>query len=151
VTYHIPGSDDRLDQADIVSNCLIPLLTELDVEGVKPPQIQVSPCRILVLTQACDLTSRKASNATVAVVLDAHTLVEQNLIKPADVRGPICAGRVFGWYFLLGTGQRAIVTPKLSGGAQRGPLHAVVRWRSVTRGDVLAPRNEAPPCRSCRL
>ena len=26
-----------------------------------------------------------------------------------------------------------------------------VRWRSVTRRDVLAPRNEAPPCRSCRL
>jgi hypothetical protein len=26
--------------------------------------------------------------------------VEQQLIKPADVRGPIRSGRVFGWYFL---------------------------------------------------
>ena len=98
--YHIPGSDDPLDQADIVSNCPIPLLTEFDLEGVKPPQIQVSSCRILVLTQACDLANRKASSVTVAVVHDAHALVERNIIKPTDVRGPIRAGRVFGWYFL---------------------------------------------------
>jgi hypothetical protein len=37
---------------------------------------------------------------TVAVVHDAQALVEQNLIKPADIRGPIRAGRVFGWYYL---------------------------------------------------
>jgi hypothetical protein len=37
---------------------------------------------------------------TVAVVHDAQSLLEQNLIKPADVRGPIRSGRVFGWYFL---------------------------------------------------
>jgi glycerophosphoryl diester phosphodiesterase len=41
--------------------------------------------------------------------------------------------------------------PKLSGGAQCGPLHAVDRWRSATRRDVLTPRNEAPPCRFYRL
>lgn len=38
--------------------------------------------------------------ATVAVVQEARSLVEQGLIKPADVRGPVRAGRVFGWYFL---------------------------------------------------
>ena len=35
-----------------------------------------------------------------AVVLDAESLVQQGLLKSADVRGPIRAGRVFGWYFL---------------------------------------------------
>jgi hypothetical protein len=53
-----------------------------------------------VLTQACDLANQKASHVTVAVVHDARSLVEQNLIKPTDVRGPIRSGRVFGWYFL---------------------------------------------------
>jgi hypothetical protein len=103
VIYHVPGSDDPLDQADIVSNCPIPLLTEFDLDGVRPPQIQVSPCRILVLTRACDLANRKACNVTVAIVHDAQSLVEQNLIKPTDVRGPIRSGRVFGWYFLPGS------------------------------------------------
>jgi hypothetical protein len=36
----------------------------------------------------------------VAVVHNAHFLVEQEIVKAADVRGPIRAGRVFGWYFL---------------------------------------------------
>lgn len=27
-------------------------------------------------------------------------MVDQNLLKAADIRGPIRAGRVFGWYFL---------------------------------------------------
>ena len=98
--YRVPGSDDPLDQADIIEMCPIPLLTEFDLEGVNPPQIQVSPCRVLVLTQACDLANRKASHVTVAVVHDVQSLVDQNLIKPTDVRGPIRAGRVFGWYFL---------------------------------------------------
>jgi hypothetical protein len=108
VIYHIPGSDDPLDQADIVSNCPIPLLTEFDLEGVRSPQIKVSPCRILVLTQACDLANQKASSVTAAVVHDAQALVEQNLIKPADIRGPIRAGRVFGWYFLPASPDRSL-------------------------------------------
>jgi len=32
--------------------------------------------------------------------MDAREMVDQNLLKAADVRGPIRAGRVFGWYFL---------------------------------------------------
>jgi hypothetical protein len=43
------------------------------------------------------------------------------------------------------------LTLSIRGRAQCRPLHAVVRWRSVTRPKVLAPRNEAQPCRSCRL
>lgn len=103
--YQTPAPDAPLDQADLVSSCPIALLMEFDLEGVKPPEVQVSLCRILVLTQACDLANLKASSVTVAIVHDAHTLVEQNLIKPADVRGPIRAGRVFGWYYLPASGE----------------------------------------------
>lgn len=35
-----------------------------------------------------------------AIVHDAQFLVEQNVVKAADVRGPMRAGRVYGWYFL---------------------------------------------------
>src|SRR5262249_12358720 len=34
------------------------------------------------------------------VVMDAQELVDQKLLKREDIRGPIRAGRVFGWYFL---------------------------------------------------
>jgi len=36
----------------------------------------------------------------VATVLDAEELVASGQLKAADIRGPIRAGRVFGWYFL---------------------------------------------------
>jgi hypothetical protein len=92
VIYQVPGANDPLDQAGIVAMCPILLLTEIDLDGVTPPQITVSPCRVLVLTQACDLANGKASQVTVAVVHDAQFLVEQHLIKPTDVRGPIRSG-----------------------------------------------------------
>jgi hypothetical protein len=52
------------------------------------------------LTQTCDLTNQKAHNAVCAVVIDAQVMVDKQLLKPADIKGPIRAGRVFGWYFL---------------------------------------------------
>lgn len=38
----------------------------------------------------------------VALVFEAEELVASGKLKKADVRGPIRAGRVFGWYFLPG-------------------------------------------------
>ena len=35
-----------------------------------------------------------------AEVFDAHFLIDQKLFKPADIKGPLRAGRVWGWYFL---------------------------------------------------
>ena len=34
------------------------------------------------------------------MVRDAQSLVDKQQLKAADLRGPIRAGRVFGWYFL---------------------------------------------------
>jgi hypothetical protein len=100
VIYQAPGINDPIDQADIVEACPVLALTEFDPEGVNPPRIKVASGRVLVLTQTCDLANRNLSAVTVAVAHDAQSLVDEGLLKPADVRGPVRGGRVFGWYFL---------------------------------------------------
>ena len=44
----------------------------------------------------------------VAVVRVAVKLVQQNLLKASDVKGPIRARRVYGWYFLPASPQHDI-------------------------------------------
>jgi hypothetical protein len=56
--------------------------------------------RVVVLTQTCDLANQKVRQAVCAVIYDALYLVEQQLLKGAEVRGPVRAGRVYGWYYL---------------------------------------------------
>ena len=98
--YRLPGSDAPLDQGDLIDNCLILSVKEFHLNSNDPPRINVASDRVLVLTQACDLANRKATNVTVAIVHEAQFMVDQGLLKPADVRGPVRAARVFGWYFL---------------------------------------------------
>ena len=54
----------------------------------------------MVLTQTCDLANLKTQLVVVAIAYSAELLVAQNVVKVADVRGPIRSGRTFGWYFL---------------------------------------------------
>jgi len=98
--YDLPGSDALLDQGDLIDNCLILSIREFNLDSEDPPRINVAINRVLDLTQTCDLANRKATNATVAVVHEAQFIVDQGLLKPADVRGPVRAARVYGWYFL---------------------------------------------------
>jgi hypothetical protein len=98
--YGRPDPADPLDQGDIVDGCPVLHLASYDLDDLGRSEIECAPGRLLVLTQACDLANRKVSSVTVAVVLDARSLVDQGLLKPADVRGPIRAGRVYGWYYL---------------------------------------------------
>src|SRR5262249_45478245 len=98
--YMAPDGNAPIDQADLVDGCPVLSLEEYDPDAQSPPLIQFAPTRVVVLTQPCDLGNRKTTVATIAVVHEAQFLIEQGLIKPADVRGPIRAGRVFGWYFL---------------------------------------------------
>jgi hypothetical protein len=105
VIYHVPQSEDPIDQGEIVEKCPVLTLPEFDAEGIKPPRINVALSRVLVLTQTCDLLNQKTATAIVALVRDAHTLVDQGLLKPADIRGPVRGGRVFGWYFLPASGE----------------------------------------------
>jgi hypothetical protein len=98
--YEAAGGDAPIDQADIIDGCPILSLKDFDLDGQDAPELNVSISRVLVLTQTCDLANQQASAVTVAVALDAQFLVEHNVLKRSDVRGPIRAGRVFGWYFL---------------------------------------------------
>jgi hypothetical protein len=100
VIYQATSDEEPIDQADIIEGCRTLALKELDLDALQPPQINVTIGRVLVLTQTCDLVNRKVTNVTVATVHDAQFLVAENLLKPADIRGPIRAGRVFGWYYL---------------------------------------------------
>jgi hypothetical protein len=55
---------------------------------------------VLVLTQTCDFANRKVTSVVVAAVRDAQSIIDKQILKAADIRGPVRAGRVFGWYFL---------------------------------------------------
>ena len=98
--YGAPADGDAIDQGDILDDCPILTIGEFDPEDVRPPSVIISPNRVLAITQTCDLANGKVSAANVAVVLNARQIVEAGLLKAADVRGPIRAGRVWGWYFL---------------------------------------------------
>ncbi len=98
--YRFPPLDDPLDQGDIIEGCPILELTEYDLDGKRPLATTYALQRIVVLTQTCDLANAKTRLVFVAVVLDAQSLIAQQMLKAADIRGPVRAGRVYGWYFL---------------------------------------------------
>jgi hypothetical protein len=87
---------------------------------------------VLALTQTCDLVQNKTSVVIIAIVHTAQSLVEQGLLKPADVRGPVRASRVYGWYFL-------------SASADLGLAEMIVDLRQLhtVRLDLLATRSRA--------
>jgi hypothetical protein len=101
--YGRPMAGDPLDQGDLIDDCIILSVKEFDVDQGNPPRINVARDRVVILTQACDLANKKATSVTVAVALEAKSIFEQGLLKPADVRGPVRAARVYGWYFLPAT------------------------------------------------
>lgn len=98
--YGAPGNRDPIDQADIIDGYPISSVVTFDLNGVRPPEIDVANSRVIVLTQTCDLAHEKANWVSVATVLDAQALVDQGMLKRDNIRSAIRAGRVFGWYFL---------------------------------------------------
>jgi hypothetical protein len=50
----------------------------------------------------------RTSIATVVVIHDARSLVDRGLLSAADVRGPVRAGRVYGWYFLPASNEHVL-------------------------------------------
>ncbi|HEY7307938.1 MAG TPA: hypothetical protein VH643_01125 [Gemmataceae bacterium] len=98
--YRLPSPDAPLDQGDIIDGCLLLYLATFDLEGATPPTMDYALQRIIVLTQTCDLANAKARTVTAAVVLDAQALIDEQRLKAADIRGPVRAGRIWGWYFL---------------------------------------------------
>jgi hypothetical protein len=92
--------DDPIDQGDILEGCPISWIAGFDINHWESLETVSSPERIVVLTQTCDLANHKMTVVTAAVLRDAKSLVDQHIFKATDIKGPIRAGRVFGWYFL---------------------------------------------------
>ncbi len=98
--YRLPLPDDPLDQGDILDACPILELTDYDLQASKPLATNYSLQRVLVLTQTCDFANAKTRLIVVAVILNAQSLIDQQLLKAEEIRGHVRAGRVYGWYFL---------------------------------------------------
>src|SRR5262249_12739862 len=69
--------------------------------------------RVIILTQTCDFANQKTAHANAAQVIDAQWFVDQGMLKPADIKGPLRAGRIWGMYFLpadasLGLGEMIV-------------------------------------------
>jgi hypothetical protein len=98
--YHFPAPEEPLDQGDLIDGCPVVAVTEFRPDQLENAKVQLDLHRVIVLTQACDLANRKVDAVVTASVFDAEQLVERQILKAADVKGPIRAGRVWGLYFL---------------------------------------------------
>ena len=99
-TYKRPSTEDAVAQGDVIDGCPVLLVAQWNPDDWTSLQSKHVLQRVIVLTQTCDLAQAKVGRIVVAVVLAAQQLVDGGLLKPADIRGPIRAGRVFGWYYL---------------------------------------------------
>jgi hypothetical protein len=95
-----PADGDPIDQGDVIDDC--PILWHAYWDLDRQPMVQVKEflSRVIVLTQTCDLAQAKTIWAIVAMVFPAQKLVDDGILKSADIRGPVRGGRTWGWYFL---------------------------------------------------
>ncbi len=98
--YHLPSPDERIDQGDLIDGCPVAAVTDFSADQLDTAKVHLELNRVVVVTQICDLANPKVLTALVASVFDARQLVDAQVLKSADIRGPIRAGRVWGWYFL---------------------------------------------------
>jgi hypothetical protein len=89
-----------LDQGDVIDNCAILTLASFHAETGSPETAEFGNRRVIVLTQTCDFANSKTDAVNVGEVFDAQFLVDAGYFKPSDIKGPVRAGRVWGWYFL---------------------------------------------------
>lgn len=98
--YARPAPAEPIDQGDVIDACPLVAIDTAEILDVEVLPVRHFLERVIVLTQTCDLAQQRASRAVVAIAHEAERLVDQGLLRPADIKGPVRAGRVFGWYFL---------------------------------------------------
>jgi hypothetical protein len=113
VIYQNPNSDDPVDQGDLIDGCPVTTVTTYDLANPASAEVTTIPARVVVLTQTCDLANDKVPAANVAVVFEAQFLVDEHVLKPAEIKGPLRSGRIWDWYFLpadaaLGLGEMVV-------------------------------------------
>jgi hypothetical protein len=98
--YRLPALDEAVDQGGIIDDCPLIAVASLGPVGNDDVHVEQWIARVVTLTQTCDLVQGRVSQVVVARVIPAEELVSQGRLKASDIRGPLRAGRVFGWYFL---------------------------------------------------
>src|SRR5262245_36008933 len=111
--YNLPAPDAAIDRGDLIDGCPVARLRAFQSAKPDTANFELDLHRVVELTQTCDLANDKAESAVVASVFEAQRLVDQGILKPADIRGPLRAGRIWGWYFLpadaaLGLGEMIV-------------------------------------------
>jgi hypothetical protein len=100
VIYQTPNPNDPIDQGDLIDDCSVAVTVGSRPDAPGTSDVELDVRRVVVLTQTCDLANTKTELAVVAVVLAAQELVDQQIFKPADIKGSLRSGRIWGWYFL---------------------------------------------------
>lgn len=96
--YEGVSASAPLSQGDILDECRLLFWQVADNSGQMEPVTR--PVRVVVLTQACDLSQLKANRVLVASVHIAQALVDRNILSAKVIRDQIRTHRVYGWYFL---------------------------------------------------
>jgi hypothetical protein len=138
--YGKPSPDEAIDQGELIDGCPLLFFKEFPLDPSMAPEVGFAFRQVIVLTQTCDLANEKTVHANVAEVFDAQQLVDQLILKPADVKGPLRAGRVWGLYFLPASDEFGL--PEMIVDFRR--LHTV-------RLDLLKSLCRAGKCRACVL
>lgn len=74
-------SGSRLAQGDLLPDCLLPVIHDMATsDGAEVKEVPVSRCRLIVLTQSCDLENNKAPIVALCVV---HSLAEFEAVNSA--------------------------------------------------------------------
>lgn len=98
--YHIPTSDEPLDQGDLMDECPVAFVIDQSADQLDEAKLELDSQQVIVLTQTCDIANAKADFIVVASVFDAQRMIDLKLVKSADMKGPIRSSRYWGLYFL---------------------------------------------------
>ncbi len=97
--YSAVSPDTPVDQGDLIDDCPVVVIKALTADPAAP-DARFEEQRVIVLTQTCDLANDKTVVATVAEIQTAQFFVDSGILKPADIKGPLRSGRIWGLYFL---------------------------------------------------
>lgn len=98
--YGTPAPEEPLDQGDLIERCPLLFIKDMDQNQPGPLDVAYDYNRVIMVTQTCDLAQLKVTTVNVAEVFAAQNLIDRKMLKPAEVRGPLRAGRIWGLYFL---------------------------------------------------
>ena len=93
--------DQPISQGDIVNNCPVALLELQGISTGGPPTYLQHFARVIVISQACDLSqSHRLTKAVVALVHTCDEVVRLGLLKASAIKDHVRTHRMPGWYFL---------------------------------------------------